>query len=106
LRDWEKQGVVKAFYAYSRAKERSKGAKYVQDRLWEERQEILDVFEKKEAKIFICGSANVGEGVMATFKRMYTERAEKSGKKVTDEEVEVWFQNIKAQERYASDIFV
>ncbi|TID25135.1 fatty acid hydroxylase [Venturia nashicola] len=104
LDTWAKEGVVQLFYAYSKATEESKGCKYVQDRLWVERDEMRKQFDEG-AKVFICGSAVVGEGVAKTVKRMYIEAAEARGVTKTEEEVEAWFEGIKS-DRYASDVFV
>jgi cytochrome P450/NADPH-cytochrome P450 reductase len=101
---WAAEGVVKLFYAYSKAKEASKGCKYVQDRLWEEREEMTQQFNQG-AKIYICGSAAVGEGVAKTIKKIYVENAKGEGKEKNEKEVEEWFEGIKS-DRYASDVFV
>jgi cytochrome P450/NADPH-cytochrome P450 reductase len=104
LAQWEQDGVMKLYYAYSKAKEQSKGCRYVQERLWEERAEMVEAF-KQGAKLYVCGSAMLGEGVAATTKRIYLEATEAHGKELTDEEVDEWFQGIR-NDRYASDIFV
>jgi cytochrome P450/NADPH-cytochrome P450 reductase len=104
LQQWEKDGVVKVFYAYSKAKEQSKGCRYVQDRLWEEREDMVDVFNQG-AKLYVCGSNMVGEGVASMTKRLYQDAAFGAGKEVSDEAVQRWFDGIKG-ERYASDVFV
>jgi cytochrome P450/NADPH-cytochrome P450 reductase len=62
LAKWEAEGVVKLYYAYSTAKAQSKGCRHVQERLWEEREEITEVFHQG-AKLYVCGSAMLGEGV-------------------------------------------
>jgi cytochrome P450 / NADPH-cytochrome P450 reductase len=46
------------------------------------------------AKLYVCGSAMVGEGVAATTKKIYLEAAEALRKDLTDEEVDEWFQRI------------
>ncbi|KAA8565429.1 hypothetical protein EYC84_009289 [Monilinia fructicola] len=103
LKKWEADGAVKLFYAFSRAPELSKGCRHVQDRLWEEREELKEVFESG-AKLYVCGSSLVGEGVSVMTKKIYAEAADMLGKTKTDEEVEEWFQGIK-NDRYASDVF-
>jgi cytochrome P450/NADPH-cytochrome P450 reductase len=100
---WQKDGVVEVFYAYSRCTEHSKGCKHVQDRIWEEREEMKKVFDQG-AKLYVCGSAGVGEGVASTLKKIYEEAAEALGKHKTDEEIESWWQEVKS-DRYASDVF-
>ncbi len=104
LSKWEKDGVVKLFYAFSKSSTDSKGCRYVQDRLWEERKEMVKVFNEG-AKLYVCGSSAVGEGVANTTKKIYQEAAEALGKPKTDDEVEAWFAGIKS-DRYASDVFV
>ncbi|RDL29977.1 Bifunctional cytochrome P450 reductase [Venustampulla echinocandica] len=103
LRQWEKDGVVEVFYAFSKAKEQSKGCRYVQDRVWEERERMREVFDQG-AKLYVCGSNTVGEGIGVMIKKIYEEATEARGKSKTDEEIESWFQDIKSN-RYASDVF-
>lgn len=103
LEKWERDGVIKVFYAYSRASEQSKGCRHVQDRLWEERDEVVKIF-REGAKLYVCGSSMVGEGVANTTKRIFQNEAEAIGRPKTDEEVEDWFMNIKS-DRYSSDVF-
>lgn len=104
LDHWAAEGVVEVYYAYSKAREESKGCRHVQDRLWEEREEMVKQFHEG-AKIYICGSAAVGEGVAKTIKKMYVEAVKTKGVEKTEEEVEKWFEGIKS-DRYASDVFV
>jgi cytochrome P450/NADPH-cytochrome P450 reductase len=103
LQQWVNAGIVKVFYAFSKAKEESKGCRHVQDRLWEEREEMIKVFDQG-AKLYVCGSSMVGEGVAAMTKKIFQEYCDSIGKSKTDEEVESWFQGIKS-DRYASDVF-
>ncbi|KAB8293717.1 hypothetical protein EYC80_009202 [Monilinia laxa] len=103
LKKWEADGAVKLYYAFSRAPELSKGCRHVQDRIWEEREELKKVFESG-AKLYVCGSSLIGEGVSVMTKKIYAEAADLLGKTKTDEEVEEWFQSIK-NDRYASDVF-
>ncbi|KAK2627065.1 hypothetical protein QTJ16_003031 [Diplocarpon rosae] len=103
LSQWESDGVVKLFYAFSRASENSKGCRYVQDRLWREREQMVQVFNQG-AHLYVCGSSQVGEGVAGVTKRIYKEAAEAAGKVKTDAEVEQWWEGIKG-ERFASDVF-
>jgi len=103
LAKWEEDGVVKLFYAFSRAKDQSKNCRYVQDRLWEERQEMVKVF-RSGAKLYVCGRARISEGVAEITKKIYQAAGEEAGEPKTDEEVEKWFQEVKG-ERFASDIF-
>jgi cytochrome P450/NADPH-cytochrome P450 reductase len=104
LAQWEKDSIVQLFYAYSKASDLSKGCRHVQDRLWAEKESMVEVFNKG-AKLYVCGSSMVGEGVASMTKRIYQDSAEANGGSKSDEEVEGWFQSIKG-ERYASDVFV
>ncbi|CAG8961894.1 hypothetical protein HYFRA_00013694 [Hymenoscyphus fraxineus] len=100
---WEKEGVVTCFYAYSQAKEQSRGCGYVQERIWEEREDMKKVFESG-AKLYVCGSAGVGTGVEEVLKRIYKEAALAKGKDKTEEEIEEWWVGVRS-DRYASDVF-
>ncbi|KUJ12657.1 putative cytochrome P450 oxidoreductase OrdA-like protein [Mollisia scopiformis] len=103
LQQWEKEGAVKLFYAYSRASEQSKGCRHVQDRLWEERDEMVKAF-RDGAKLYVCGSSMVGEGVANMTKRIYQDAAEAMGRPKTDDDIQKWFLDIKS-DRYSSDVF-
>lgn len=91
------------YYAYSQAKERSRGAGYVQERVWEEREDMKVVFEAG-ARLYVCGSAGVGTGVEGVLKRIYKEAAEARGKDKSEEEIEEWWVGVRS-DRYASDVF-
>ncbi|EFR05015.1 bifunctional P-450:NADPH-P450 reductase [Nannizzia gypsea CBS 118893] len=100
---WEADGIVRVFYAFSAASEQSKGCRYVQDRLWEERDEMRKIFAQG-AKLYVCGTSRVGEGVASTVKKIFQDYCASVGKPKTDEEVELWFQGIKS-DRFSSDVF-
>jgi cytochrome P450/NADPH-cytochrome P450 reductase len=103
LAKWAAMGAVDVRYAFSREKERSKGCKYVQDRLWNDRAEVVELFDQG-GKVFVCGSRDVGEAVQLACKKMYLQEAEKLGKVKTKEQVEEWFLKLR-NERYATDVF-
>ena len=104
LEEWEKQGAVKIYYAYSRAAEQSDGCKYAQDRLWRERKEIGKLFQEG-AKVFICGSSALGKGVAETACKMRIEGwKQKTGEELSTEEVRKWWDGLRG-ERYAVDVF-
>ncbi|EFE36292.1 cytochrome P450 oxidoreductase OrdA-like, putative [Trichophyton benhamiae CBS 112371] len=103
LQKWETDGVVTVFYAFSAASEQSKHCRYVQDRLWEERGEMRKVFDQG-AKLYVCGTSRVGEGIASTVKKIFQDYCASVGKPKTDEEVERWFQDIKS-DRFSSDVF-
>ena len=103
LREWASQGVVEIRYAYSKQPEKSNGAKYVQHRLWNDRKEVMKLY-KKGAKIFICGSGKVADGVREMSKKMYREGEEQEGRPKSEEEAEAWFAALR-NERFMSDVF-
>jgi cytochrome P450/NADPH-cytochrome P450 reductase len=64
---------------------------------------MIKVFDQG-AKLYVCGSSMVGEGVAATTKKIFQEYCDSIGKPKTDDEVESWFHGIKS-DRYSSDVF-
>ena len=103
LAEWVKAGAIDVRYVYSRESSKTGGWGYVQERMWAEREELVDLFDDG-AKVFVCGSAKLGDGVRNVVMRMYKETAEKRGKEKTEEEVAKWFDGIR-NERYAVDVF-
>lgn len=103
IQHWHDTGAVEVRYVFSREPEKTHGCKYVQERMWREREELVGMFDQG-AKVFVCGSAKLGEGVRETTMRIYSEVAEKRGKPKTKEEVRKWFEGIR-NERYAVDVF-
>ena len=100
LRRWQELGAVEVRYAFSRAAEQSEGCRYVQDRLWRDREDARALW-KEEAKVYVCGSGAVGKAVNETMKRIYLEV--KKGE-IGEEEAEEWVQRLRG-ERYWADIF-
>lgn len=100
---WEKLGVMKVYYAFSRAIDESEGCKYVQDRLWHERGEARDLFAEG-ARAYICGSAAVGGGVADTVAKIRMEDLQRKGQPSTYEENLLWWEGLRG-ERYAVDVF-
>ena len=104
---WEKLGAVSVHSAFSRAPEKSENCKYVQDRLYHDRAKAIELFDAG-AKLFVCGSKPVGEGVQEMIIRMAKERsAERAGKSI-DEAIDArareWFEGLR-NERFATDVF-
>ncbi|KAK2055333.1 cytochrome P450 [Colletotrichum caudatum] len=101
---WEAAGVVKMYRAYSRNPDASGGCKYVQDRIWQEREMLYGLWDQG-ARVYVCGSNRVAEGVKDVLLRAAREKSEiDDGKPMTDEELEEWFNGIR-NERYATDVF-
>ncbi|KAF2196115.1 NADPH-cytochrome P450 reductase-like protein [Delitschia confertaspora ATCC 74209] len=104
LSRWESLGAVSVRHAFSRAPDQSLGCKYVQDRLWHDRKEVVELFERG-AKIFTCGSKKVGEGVAETCIRIAKESVKESeGREADDRKAREWFEGLR-NERFATDVF-
>ncbi|KAF1930650.1 cytochrome P450 [Didymella exigua CBS 183.55] len=104
LKCWKQLGAVSSRYAFSRASDQSEGCKYVQDRLYHDRQEIVDLFEAG-SKLFVCGSRDVGDGAQETLIKIAKEtKMKKEGIEVDDQTAREWFEGLR-NERFATDVF-
>ncbi|KXJ93884.1 bifunctional unspecific monooxygenase/NADPH--hemo protein reductase [Microdochium bolleyi] len=103
LAKWESEGAVSVKRAYSRVPEKSGGNKYIQDVIWADREYASELWNN-EAKLFVCGSRQLGEGVAEVARRIGKAVAEKKGKETTDEKVAEWWENLR-NVRYATDVF-
>ncbi|KAI1108826.1 cytochrome P450 [Nemania sp. NC0429] len=101
LRAWEELGAVQARPAFSRrGPPGTEVHKYTHERMWEERDEIRDLF-RQGAKVFVCGSASkLARSTNETVKRIW--RAAFPDK--TEEEAQQWLDGIR-EVRYVSDVF-
>jgi cytochrome P450/NADPH-cytochrome P450 reductase len=104
LSRWEKLGAVSLRYAFSRAPSSSEGCRYVQDRLYHDRKEVVELFEAG-AKLFVCGGREVGKGVEdVCLKMAREERVRKKGGDVDEGRLKEWFEGLR-NERFATDVF-
>jgi len=103
LSQWEAEGAVVVKRAFSRTPEKSGGNKYIQDVIWDDREYVSELWDK-DAKLFVCGSRQVGDGVSSVAQKIVKEKAEMKGKETTDEKVREWWENLR-NERYATDVF-
>ncbi|KAF2152878.1 putative P450 monooxygenase [Myriangium duriaei CBS 260.36] len=101
---WEGQGAVKVFYAFSQDQSASKDCRYAQERIYAEKEQVYELFEQG-AKVFICGAGRLGNAVKATSKKLFMERAKERGHEKTEPEADEWFEGLKVQERWSSDVF-
>ena len=69
LEEWEKAGAVEVLRAFSRRPEDAEGCKYVQDRVWKERERVRELF-KGGARMYVCGTGDVGKAVLRTVKEV------------------------------------
>jgi len=104
LKRWEDMGAVSTRFAFSRQSEDSHGCKYVQDRVYHDRAEVIKLFEAG-AKLFVCGSRGVGNGVQETLIKVAKEsHMEKKGVEADDAKTRAWFEELR-NERFATDVF-
>ncbi|KAH2128944.1 hypothetical protein KXW66_008789 [Aspergillus fumigatus] len=115
LAEWAQLGAVDVRWAYSRPEDGSKG-RHVQDLMLEDREELVSLFDQG-ARIYVCGSTGVGNGVRQACKDIYLERrrqlrqaARERGEEVPAEEdedaaAEQFLDNLRTKERYATDVF-
>ncbi|KAJ5566005.1 hypothetical protein N7535_007643 [Penicillium sp. DV-2018c] len=97
LAEWAKLGAVEVRWAYSRPSDGSKG-QHVQDRMLEDREELVQLFDQG-ANIYVCGSMGVGAGVRGAWETL-------PGADLDEEQAaEEFFENLRAKERYATDVF-
>ncbi|KAI0976920.1 cytochrome P450 [Xylaria arbuscula] len=103
LREWEGLGAVQVRPAFSRrgpADGGKGGYKYTHERMWEEREELRELFQRG-AKIFVCGSASklaksTNEVTKRIWRSAFPERSE--------EDAQRWLDGIR-EVRYVSDVF-
>lgn len=101
---WEKMGAVSVRRAYSRATDKSQGCKYVQDRVYHDRADVFKLWDQG-AKVFICGSREVGKAVEAVCVRLVVEWSENHMECAsTEEKAREWFEKHR-NERFATDVF-
>ncbi|KAL4867453.1 hypothetical protein BDV12DRAFT_186636 [Aspergillus spectabilis] len=60
--EWQAQGLVDVHRAYTHQPEASKNCKFVQDRIWADREDTAALFHKG-AQVYICGAGIIGAGV-------------------------------------------
>ncbi|KAH7028748.1 cytochrome P450 [Microdochium trichocladiopsis] len=102
---WEAAGVVKVFRACSRVPDSTDGCKYVQDRLWRERELVGDLWSSSEARIYVCGASRIVEGVKDAMVRILQSEGERRGEpSVSYEQSLERFEKHQA-ERFVRDVF-
>ena len=99
---WAEQGAVDVRYAFSRP-DKKVGAQYVQDRFWDDRAEVMELF-RKGAKIFVCGHGRVTEGIKEKIMNMYLEEGAELGEERTGADAERFFEGLR-NKRFMSDVF-
>lgn len=107
LQRWQGLGAIDVRFVYSRYDTPSdKGtikASYVQDRIWKEREELVQLWGKG-AKVYVCGSRGVSHGVRNTLQEIYKEEAERRCGPKTDDDAGKWWVEI-LRDRCAVEVF-
>ncbi|KAK4560538.1 hypothetical protein LTR86_005735 [Recurvomyces mirabilis] len=103
LKRWEAMGAVKIYYAFSQASEQSDGHKHIVDALRANKKDLFNLWDKG-ARVFVCGSRDLGEGVRKVVLDLAMERAAEKGKETSLEKAEAWFDSVR-NERYSTDVF-
>ncbi|CDO70378.1 hypothetical protein BN946_scf184999.g18 [Trametes cinnabarina] len=99
LKEWQELGIVDVRPAFSRYPEKSFGCRYVQDRVWHDRELVKQAYDHQNARLFTCGSGKMAQGI----KRVLTELIKESRGCSDDEAARLFERAI--QGRYAIDIF-
>jgi cytochrome P450/NADPH-cytochrome P450 reductase len=99
LQAWEAEGVVGLRMSFSRAPEGD--VRYVQHRLWQNRDEVAELF-RQGATVFVCGDGErMAPAVRATFIRIWEEKLE-----LGPDEAEAWADRLEHETgRYVADVF-
>lgn len=96
-------GAVVVHRAYSQAPERSNGHKHVDDAVREDAENLIELWDQG-ARVFVCGSREVGESARRACLDVVKVRREKLGLEYDAEEAEKWFDGLR-NERFSTDVF-
>ncbi|EIN12923.1 fatty acid hydroxylase [Punctularia strigosozonata HHB-11173 SS5] len=96
-RKWVAEGVIDLRPAFSRAREQSAGCKYVQERLWHDKEDVRALFVER-AQLYSCGSRKMATGVKEKLIELI-----KESRGCNNTEAEAAFERVRG--RYATDIF-
>ncbi|KAF1936809.1 bifunctional P-450/NADPH-P450 reductase [Clathrospora elynae] len=101
LKKWDADGVVSVRGCFSKVAPDGEKMQRVPDRMWDEREELSELFGEHNAKVFICGSASkLAQSTADVCKKIYRYKfPEKS-----EDEAKKWLEKVK-EDRYVSDVF-
>ena len=103
MAQWEAAGAVDVRRAYSRAPGESAGCRYVQHRLSHDGEHVSELW-RPGAKVYVCGSRDVGRAVEAVLLDVVTRSAAAGPDALGDDEARAWFEK-QRNDRYVIDIF-
>jgi cytochrome P450/NADPH-cytochrome P450 reductase len=97
---WEQQGIVSVRPAFSSGAVGEPA--FVQDRLWADRDEVVELVRDRGAIFYVCGDGRrMAPAVHDTCARIYQEAAG-----VTAQEAEAWLDDVRRNHtRYVTDVF-
>ncbi|GME23747.1 hypothetical protein GTA08_BOTSDO08492 [Neofusicoccum parvum] len=100
---FEAEGVVSVRRAYSREPGHADaaGCAYVQERLWREREKVLELWEKG-AVVYVCGGTGMAEAVKEAVARIVGEGRDGPGELVADPAA--WVASLEPK-RYIAEVF-
>ncbi|RSL72552.1 hypothetical protein CEP53_001056 [Fusarium sp. AF-6] len=98
--EWEKLGAVGVHRAYSR---HGDGCRYVQDRIWQDKEDFIELWEKG-ATVYVCGSRAMADSVREVMIKVKSEMEKRSGGEMGFEEAKKWFDE-QRNVRYVMDVF-
>uniref|UniRef100_A0A0W0F1E3 Putative fatty acid hydroxylase n=1 Tax=Moniliophthora roreri TaxID=221103 RepID=A0A0W0F1E3_MONRR len=83
LKEWKDLGVVDIRPAFSRASDKSVGCKYIQHRLWNDREDVIEAY-RNNARFYVCGSNVIAKevkvGLVEIYKQLHPEKDETTAK--------------------------
>lgn len=101
LEEWQKLGIVTVYGAHSRmpGSGTTGHPKYVQDAIWEEREQCSELF-RSGGRIYLCGSAaKLGQSCAEVCKKIWMQQTGKD-----EDAAEEWLQSVKT-DRYIADVY-
>ncbi|KAF2016963.1 cytochrome P450 [Aaosphaeria arxii CBS 175.79] len=101
--EWQRIGAVDVRRAYSRAAEKSEGAKYVQDRMLHDREDVAKLW-RDGAKVYVCGSRAIADAAKETIIKIKVGMETADGKDDDSKGVQEWFDSLR-NVRYVTDVF-
>ncbi|KAM0326101.1 hypothetical protein ACHAQA_006694 [Verticillium albo-atrum] len=103
LDTWQSLGAVDVRRAYSEAPEKSNKCKHVQDRMWADRSDLIDLW-RKDAKVYICGSRGLANSARDMAVKLRLELMKLKGQQADGEMAEKWLESLR-NVRYVMDVF-
>nr|POE47612.1 bifunctional cytochrome p450/nadph--p450 reductase [Quercus suber] len=100
---WQTMGAVTLHPAFSRAPEHSAGFRRIDEAMRADARLLTDLWARN-ARVYVCGSRDVGESVKQVCLDLARDANLSAGKEAGDAALQAWFDGIR-NERYATDVF-